>query len=306
MHAKPQKRMPEPISWERLRAIFGNPRPPHTIWEQQFDYKADLLERIARTAYENFNFDDLKYYYDDLAYSELQPELFDYLFPVCLMNWHDTLMRNQGLLGFSYGVHRGRVFEKMMSTSRRAEVFSFLHDSFLNRLDHERGFPCLGHDAAAHQWIARFNSMGQIMPIQDVWESWWKLDTPGRAVAALEYCSGVMYLKGTNPLFGTWTKTGGGGGPYLFANDSDLFEVCWTNENIEIVSAKLTVEFVNDRVVKAAERLTGEPESELAGKLRNDLFATQDGIPTQEIIESRISELPLLLADPSATEWWSF
>ncbi len=34
MHAKHQKTKPDPISWERLRAIFGNPRPPHTIWEQ--------------------------------------------------------------------------------------------------------------------------------------------------------------------------------------------------------------------------------------------------------------------------------
>src|SRR4051794_19956218 len=76
-----------PIGWERARAIFGDPRPPRTVWERQFDYCDADLRRLATTPYDRIDFADLWYYYHDLAYVELQPDLFDYLFPACLVDW---------------------------------------------------------------------------------------------------------------------------------------------------------------------------------------------------------------------------
>ena len=128
-----------PIGWDRVQAIFDDPRPPVEVTERQFDYFTDELQRLARTPHERMDFGDLWYYHHDLAYVELQPNLFDYLFPACLMDWHESLMRNHpashGDSEFHYGVHQGEVFEKMMTAERRDLVHEFFRDSFLERLD---------------------------------------------------------------------------------------------------------------------------------------------------------------------------
>jgi len=48
-----------PISWERARRIFGDPQPPRTVWERQFDYCDDDLRRQARTPYNRNAFSEL-------------------------------------------------------------------------------------------------------------------------------------------------------------------------------------------------------------------------------------------------------
>jgi hypothetical protein len=70
-----------------VRRIFGDPRPPVVVTEPQFDGFDEKLRRMARTRWEELDFSDLRYYHHDLACVELEPDLFDYLFPVCLMDW---------------------------------------------------------------------------------------------------------------------------------------------------------------------------------------------------------------------------
>ena len=104
----------------------------------------------------------------------------------------------------------------MLSPEERAAIDEFFRDSFLERLDAERGFVYSGGHTPAYGWMSRFNSVGLITPRIDLlWEPWWSIDTPGRAVAVLQYCSGLMYRKGANPFFAAWTAEHGGGGPYL-------------------------------------------------------------------------------------------
>jgi len=74
------------ISWTRVRAIFNDPKLPEHIWQSQFDGFDEELQRLARTPYDEIDFSDLWYYHHDLAYVDLQPDLFAYLFPVCLMD----------------------------------------------------------------------------------------------------------------------------------------------------------------------------------------------------------------------------
>ena len=74
------------VSWDRARAIFGYPDPPTEVTESQFDGFDDALRRLATTPYDEIDFSDLWYYHHDLTYMELQPDLFAYLFPVCLMD----------------------------------------------------------------------------------------------------------------------------------------------------------------------------------------------------------------------------
>lgn len=295
---------PGPIGWERVKAIFGNPRPPKTVTERQFDYNDDALDRLARTPHEQIDFGDLWYYHHDLAYVELQPDLFDYLFPACLMDWHDSLMRNRpashGDSEFHYGVHRGDIFEKMVTAERRDLIYEFFRDSFLERLDAERGFVYSGTETPAYGWMGRFNSLGLVMPrIDMLWEPWWSVETPGRAVAALQYCSGLMYLEGENPLFGPWTHDRGGGGPYLWEADSLIYDVGWKPENIDFLSKILTVDFVEHLIGKVVTRLEAEPEWEKARRVAGDFPERR------ELVAFRVAELPLLLAMPTRPDAWT-
>ena len=293
------------ISGDRARAIFHHPTPPRIIHEQQFDYFQDALERLARTPYDKIDFNDLWYYHHDLAYVELQPDLFAYLFPVCLMDWHQTLMNNQpcshGDSEFHYGLYRGQVIEKMVSLEQRQAIYDFFRDSFLMRLHAERGFVYTGMKTPAYAWIGRFNSLGMIMPgIDNLWNAWWSMATPGRAEAALQYCSDLMYQAGENPLFPAWTREKGGGGPYIWANDSHIYDVGWLSGNLKFLRSMLTVEFVEAKVRQAAQRLRHEPEADRARQIASDFPAAR------ELVELRVLELPELLARaPSAVLEWS-
>jgi len=292
------------VTWERVRRIFDFPKPPHKVWERQFDNFDAELRTLAQTPYDEIDFSDLWYYFHDLAYTELQPEVFAYLFPVCLMDWHCSLMANEpcahGDADFHYGLRHGEILEKMLTPEQREEVFEFFRDSFLERLDTERGFVYDGSKTPAYGWMGRFNTLGAVMPrIARVWEQWWSLATPGRAVAALQYCSGLMYAEGENPLFGKWTREGGGGGPYLWVNDTSIHDAGWLPENVDFLKTILTPDFVADKVKQAAERLSSEPERETAQRIAEDLPHCQD------LVELRAEALPRLLnqSDGYALDW---
>ena len=289
-------------SWKRLRAMFHDPQPPQRGWEQQFDYCDDVLERLSPTPWGEIDFSDLWYYHHDLAYVELQPELFTYLFPVCLMDWHETLLHNEscshGDSEFHYGVYRGQVFNKMVTSGQAQDIFEFFKDSFLVRLDQERGFVYQAGRTPAYGWMARFNSLGLVMPRIDLlWNAWWSFDTPGRAVAAVQYLSGLMYFEGENPLFGLWTPEEGGGGPSLIGNDSLLLDAGWMDENVRFLRKTLNEGFVTQKLGQALEVLRGEPEYPRAERIGHDLAERMD------VVESRVQELPLLLSDPKAKGW---
>jgi len=283
------------ISWDRVRAIFGNPVAPSEVWERQFDYNDDDLKRIASTPIKEINRNDLWYYYHDLAYVELQPELFVYLFPVCLMEWHDTLMRNeacsQGDSEFHYGLWKGQVFQRMLTPSQQLEVVGFFRDSFLKRLDVE---PLTVEPSPSNhpfRWICRFNSLGFIIPdIGFLWEPWWNMETRGRAVAVLKYCSGFVYYEGEHRVFGLEVKDRGCFGPLLWENDSFLHDQSWQETNVRFIRETLTFDYLRKSVDEASKRLSKEPEHELAERLSVDLTSNRD------LVESRLSELPRLLA----------
>ena len=266
----------EPITWNRARRIFGDAAPPEKVTQRQFDGFDDVLERLAQTPQERIDFGDLWYYHHDLAYQELQPELFAYLMPVCLMDWHFSLQNNDaashGDSELHYGLVKGRILERMVTAEQRELIFEFFRDSFLERIDRERGFDCKGEDATAHAWLLRFNSLGLIMPgVERVWTPWWRLETPGQAVAAIEYCSGLLYFEGDNPLFGRWTPKYGGGGPYLAEHDSQILDGGWLAENILFLADTLTPEYVERKLGEAVDRLAGEPEHETARSIEKAL-----------------------------------
>jgi hypothetical protein len=291
------------MAWDRVRALFDNSPAPYRVWERQFDGFDEKLQQLASTPQDQINFSDLWYYFHDLASVELQPELFAYLFPVCLMEWHCTLMNNlacsHGDCEFHNSVRLGNIFQKMMTPIQREGVFVFLRDSFLERLDKERGGLYAGSSTPAYAWIRRFNSLGLVIsPIALCWEPWWSIATPGRAVAVLQYCSGLMYYDEDNPLFPPWNAQIGGGGPALWENDSIIGGPGWQSPNLHFLRTVLTVDFVCDRVTQAAGRLRGEPEWELAQRMVSDLRNCQ------ELIAVRVTALPILLSTADNVSGW--
>ena len=203
------------ITPERSRAIFGNPSAPTRIWEEQFDGNDADLRRLVKQDWRTVTGNEIWCYLYDLAYVELQPNLFQYLFPLCLNFWYDTLMRNEGAetgIDFHYSIHQGKILDKMLTPDQREAVLHFFYDGFIDRIEAERGFVYDGTNTPAYGWLQRFNSLGYIAPvIGPIWLSWWKLDSPGKAVSSIMYASGLVYLQGENPIFAAWTPDGGGG-----------------------------------------------------------------------------------------------
>jgi hypothetical protein len=299
--AKNQRNDDSSISWERVRAIFGNAQPPKVIWEEQFDFFDEDLRRIAATPFQEIDGADLWYYFHDLTYQDLQPDLFQYLFPVCLMDWHKTLSRNEscshGDAEFHRAISHGDILNKRLTSDQRDEVMAFFRDSFLVRLDDERGIEKSDSSTSAYGWISRFNSLATVMPqIEMIWSPWWSVATPGRAVCLLQYCSGLIYDSCDNPLFDPWTRERGGGGPYLWENDSFIFDRGWMEPNIDFLRRTLTLDYVIDRITRAADRLQSEPEYELAQKV------VEAAMNRRKILELRIEELPRRLENTNTTD----
>ncbi|MCA9150099.1 MAG: hypothetical protein KDA92_12390 [Planctomycetales bacterium] len=293
----------DPIGWERLRAIFCNPPPVREVWERQFDYFDEELQQLGRTPHDQVEFGDLWYYYHDLAYVELQPDLFAHLFPVCLMDWHRSLIANQtcahGDSEFHKAVRRGDVFDKMLTIVQRKQVESVCRDSMLYRLDQERGFAFDGMHTPAFGWLMRMNSLGLIShELHLLWQAWWEMSTPGRAVAFLEYCSALLYVYDESPLIDVRTGSAWHVGP-CWENDSLLLDGGWLQENVEFIRTYVTAARITDVVHQAVRVLQNEPESHVAAQIAVDLELRT------ELLERRLSELPTLLTVADGRLDWS-
>ena len=175
---------------------------------------------------------------------------------------------------------------------------SFLETGFMARLDQERGFVYRDSKTPAYGWMGQFNSLGGIMPEIDlIWDAWWSFGYSQTShVAAIQYFSGLMYFEGENPLFGKWNPKSGGGGPWLWENDA-LIPLRWLPENVAFLQKTLSAQFVADKLGEAVSLLAGEPEHQQAKHVESDLDQYM------EIINSRVKELPSLLADPRLEKW---
>ncbi|MGB7932838.1 MAG: hypothetical protein WCH04_11555, partial [Gammaproteobacteria bacterium] len=218
------------------------------VTEQQFDGFNDELAELSQMDWDKVPENYFWYYFHDMAYVELQPDLFRYLFPTCLKFWYDTLMRDAsaecGDNDFHHAMMRGDIANKMLNQNERLLLNEFYHDGFLDRLESQQGLiydvshsKMVSSGTAANAWIFRFNALGIIAPvIKRIWESWWSLDHPGKACCAIMYGSGLVYLKGENPIYRPWTPETGGGGPYLTESEGSLFDWAWRDDNLDFLT----------------------------------------------------------------------
>ncbi len=156
----------------------------------------------------------------------------------------------------------------------------------MDQIKAERGSAYDGTSTPAYGWLYRFNSLGYISPIiSPIWLSWWKLDSPSKAVSAVMYASGLVYLQGENPVFPVWIPDGVGGGPYLTESDTSIFDAAWLPENIDFLVRTLTVAYVQEKLDAAAEALRGEQEYPIAAQIAMEAKRRED------IIAIRIDDL---------------
>jgi hypothetical protein len=287
-----------------MLGVLGRAPKPGNVWEQQFDGNNRELAELAQMDWDKIPDDYFWYYFHDLTYVDLQPDLFRHAFPGCLKYWQETLMRNEsaecGDADFHRGLMRGRIAEKMLSEKERRSLHDFFRDGFLDRIEAQCAFPTSGRDPSANGWIGRFNSLGIVAPVvEEIWDAWWRLDNLGKAFSAVMYASGLVYLKGENPIYGDWTREGGGGGPYLAETDCSIFDSAWRDDNLAFLKRTLSVEYVTEKLDHAAKILSNQVEAEKAAQVVRDARRRGD------VVEIRIDNLLTNLSKiPPDGELW--
>ncbi|WP_445658920.1 hypothetical protein [Achromobacter sp. NCFB-sbj8-Ac1-l] len=284
---------------EHCRALFGNPVAPIDVWEREFDHDDAALHALAKKDWWDINADELRrYYLLNLVHVEpLQPEVFRYLFPLCLAYWQEALMDDSGPAFDNWHdvMRRTCLFETMMTPPQAQAVKTFITDGLLARLDRERGFLYDGSRTPAYTWQFEINELGGSLPlVARLWDRWWAVDSPGKAVSAIMYASGLIYEEGENPIFGAWTREHGGGGPYL--SDAGA-SADWSADNLQALRERLTVERLLTLVDLSAQRLRQEPEFALAMRI------AVDARDRTSIIEIQIDALLESLATQSQSCW---
>jgi hypothetical protein len=69
-----------------------------------------------------------------------------------------------------------------------------MQQAILEEIDDQRGLYYKGVKARPYRWVGARITHGVLMPdLEHLWNSWWSLDTVGRATAALQYISCLMY-----------------------------------------------------------------------------------------------------------------
>src|SRR6266700_4537602 len=87
-----------------------------------------------------------------------------------------------------------------------------MRQTILEEVDDQLGLDYQGSKARPYYWIGALTTYGVLLP--DLNRGHW---TPvGRALAAVQYISCLIYPENENPVFAPWTPNGGGGPPCLW------------------------------------------------------------------------------------------
>jgi hypothetical protein len=279
-----------------LHNALGAMRPPEKTTQEAFEGDDRHLRRLARLRPgEQADAHDLWEYIHDLRYTDIQSSLFVYLLPFCLQAWCDDLHGIEGHGGSIenfYPVLADRqIFDLHLTPKQCAVVSDFMRQTILDEIDDQRGLTFEGSRTKPYRWFGALTTYGVMQPDLDrLWTAWWGVETIGRAVAAAQYISCLMYPENENPVFATWTPDRGGGPPCLWGFEGHLYEHRWLESNVNFLKETLTVKRVGEVLAQAVKRLVGQPEYDTAAAVQQDFPLCID------TLESRCAELPQLLA----------
>jgi hypothetical protein len=238
--------------------------------------------------------EDLGKYVHDLRNTEIQGSLLVYLLPFCLQAWRDDLRGIQGYGGFVehlYPVLADRhVFDLHLNAAQAKVVSEFMQHAILEEIDQQRGLIFQGSAVRPYRWFGALITYGVLRPdLYNLWNSWWASNTIGRAIAAVQYVSCLMYPNNENPVFAPWTPDRGGGPPLVWRFEGHLYAHCWLQPNVRFLRQMLTVQNVRNALLRATARLSGEPEYSAAVTVKEDFPLCT------ATVKSRCAELPQFL-----------
>ena len=298
-----------------LRQKLGANTAPTEITQRDFEDGPEHLHRLAHVQPEEQpDGRDLCEYMLDLKYTDIQTTLLVYLIPFCLEYWHRILCSDNlefpvdypGFVDDFYPVLVNReVFERHLTAAQGEAVLDFMRDSILEEIDAQEGLFHKGYWVRPRRWIGALTTYGVVgTDIEQLWTTWWAVETTGRAVATVQYISCLMYPKDRNPIFAPYTREKGGGPPCLWSFDGFLNDNFWRQANVDFLQGLLSAPgVVNDVLARATDRLIGHQEHEIASRVLADLPSCA------AMLSDRCSILPLLLATPESdmqAKWWEW
>jgi len=293
-----------------IRHAFGDPRPlsADAVWQKPFDYDAAHLHRLAELPPDaEADPADLVAYALDFKYEHIQKDLFLHVLPFCLRAWHEDLASPFGRYEtfvdeFYPALIRGGVFSNVLAPSEADAVGAFMRNAILGEIDAQTGLSFKGSKSPVYAWFHAVSTYGLLRPdIDAIWSAWWAVETEGRALAAAQYASCLIYDETANPVFDAWTREHGGGPPCLWHYRGHVLEECWRPENLDMLRSALTPAGVRDLLDRSVARLSG-PLRDKVASIRFRLDART------QTLAKRCADVQRFLATPNEAEYsfqWS-
>lgn len=265
--------------FERFLKAYRQPPPPSEIRQEPFEFNPRHLKRLCALNDSMPDPSDVYDYTEDLRYVETtQPDLFAHLLPICLRAWQHDLFhcyRSQ-YAGFveqftAALADRWTDFRTLLKPVQSEAVTAFMRDSILDMIDRETNLSHRGSLATPYAWTEGLGSFAVIFPdLKSLWRIWWRFETPGQAIAALQYASAFMYEEDRNPVFAPWTPDGGGGPLCPWETDGVIYDQSWQAENVAFFKSTVTPDFIRNALVRAAKLLNGIIDSDVPSKMLAD------------------------------------
>lgn len=246
----------------RLTEIFGNPVKPKTVVQEQFDGAQLDLESTAAKAWHEIDQSDYWHYLLDLCYVDLQPDLFDYLFPAFLIRWWEGQLTRMGgpesECDFYRAIDRGNVLAKMMDEVRREKVLAWMVDAYMEGVAAWGGHLSVVYDSHGpdnlHGPLWSFHALGQSVPISaSILDRLSDIRNEGIAQWWLVLAMGLAWKDNECPPVPPWTPAEGGGGIYVVGSAASIYDHGYLEENLRAVRAQLTVETLVERLNESIE-----------------------------------------------------
>ena len=205
---------------------------------------------------------DLVAYALDFKYEQIQKDLFLHVLPFCLRAWHEDLTSPFGRYEtfvdeFYPALLRGSVFDGVLAP-QEADGGRRLHARRDPGADRRAAAPVVQGSkcAASTPGSTRCRPTACLRPdIAALWSAWWAVETPGRALAAAQYASCLIYDETANPVFDAWTREHGGGPPCLWHYRGHVLEERWRDANLEMLERTLTPDGVRAVLDRSVARL---------------------------------------------------
>jgi hypothetical protein len=289
-----------------VRRALGDPTPlaPDAVWQKPFDYDTGHLHRLAvLPPSASAEPADLVAYALDFKYEQIQKDLFLHVLPFCLRAWHEDLKSPFGRYEtfvdeFYPALLRGGVFDGVLNQREADAVGDYMRDAILARIDAQDGLSFRGSKATVYAWFHALSTYGLLRPdIESLWSTWWAAGTVGRALAAAQYASCLIYDETANPVFDAWTRERGGGPPCLWHYRGHVLEERWRDANLEMLAGALTPDGVRGVLDRAVARLDGHPLRDKVASIRFRLEART------ETLARRCADVIRFLGTPNEAEY---